>query len=683
MAIASQCLDKANGVEAVGKVYFNNKLVADFLNPTALGAVTPQVGGAYYSNNDGKYFKRAEYRLGLRTQQRALLPNISGYESINNYSSHPGLVYVGFDDINVTRFFANQLPSVETVVWDTLTPPSLASVVTQVLQIAGVPASRIDVSGLPVAEVLGDKLDFDGSGVKPFLENLALVYNFSLFETSAGVIKAKANDDSNNSTAHNLDEGLLHTREYGSGQIAGIESQTTPETELPSSIELSYRQISNGYRTGSQKFVRTEAKSVNDIKINCSTVLTDEQAIALVKRLMASYLRQRTTYSNICLPLTFDFIEIADKIQFTLNSQIVTAKVTRKEIGANGIIKLSAVGLGDFTYTASSTDTDDDYSPTTGVTTDPLLTPIVLETPILTVDSSLNFDTLRLRWLSTTNPLETYASANILANSSGGLTTLGTELARVAYGVTTTVLSPASTSTIQGQSLTVQLTQGTVENSSYQGLIKGTHCLMIGNEIISYRDVNSPSGLVIFSTFIRGFAGTEFAVTSYPIGTPVYVVKSPNNSAEQITLAANTLNTSVDYISIVNGATNSASAPVVTKPITGVALRPYAPADIKLIALSNGDLQITWKRRTRYNGEIWNNSGIVPLNEASESYLVNVAGLITNATSPSPSVLITAATLAAAGTTNTASRTVTIAQVSALYGAGTPATYTGVPQLAQ
>ncbi len=683
MAIASQCLDKANGAEAIGNVYFNNKLVADFRNPGNLGTVTPQLGGAYYSNNDGRYAKRAEYRLGLRTQQRALLPNISGYESTNNYSSHPGLVYIAFDDINVTRFFGNQLPAVEAVVWDTIAPPSLASVVTQVLQIAGIPLSRIDVSGLPAVEVLGDKLDFDGSGVKAFLENLALVYDFTIFETSTGVIKAKANDDSNNSTAYDLDEGLLYTREYGSAQISGIESQTTPETELPSSIELSYRQINNGYRTGTQKFVRPEAKSINDIKINCTTVLTDDQAIKLVKRLMSSYIRQRTTYSNICLPLTFDFIELADKIKFDLNSQIVIAKVIRKEVGANGMIKLTAVGLGDSSYTPGETNTDDDYSPGTGNILDPILTPIVLETPILTVDSSLDFDSLRLRWLSTTNPLETYVSADILANNAGTLTNLGSEPTRVAYGVTVSALPMASTSTIQGQSLTVQLTQGTVENSSYQGLISGTHCLMIGDEIISYRDVNSPSGVVIFSTFIRGFAGTEFAATSYPVGTPVYVVKSPSNAASTIELPTNTLNTSIDFISIVTGANTSASSPVVTDLVTGVALRPYAPADIKLTALANGDLQISWKRRTRYNGEIWNNSGTVPLNEASESYLVNVTGLITNATSSAPNIIITAATLASAGTTNTATRTVTVAQVSALYGAGTPATYTGTPHMSQ
>ena len=51
----------------------------------------------------------------------------------------------------------------------------------------------------------------------------------------------------------------------------------------------------------------------------------------------------------------------------------------------------------------------------------------------------------------------------------------------------------------------------------------------------------------------------------------------------------------------------------------GIGLRPYAPAHLRS-ALSGGDRQISWIRRTRIDGDSWQ-GGEVPLGEDSESYV--------------------------------------------------------------
>lgn len=54
----------------------------------------------------------------------------------------------------------------------------------------------------------------------------------------------------------------------------------------------------------------------------------------------------------------------------------------------------------------------------------------------------------------------------------------------------------------------------------------------------------------------------------------------------------------------------------------GVAFRPYAPVDLKQ-ALSGSDIVLSWKRRTRYDGDAWDVVE-VPLNEEYERYEVDI-----------------------------------------------------------
>ena len=54
----------------------------------------------------------------------------------------------------------------------------------------------------------------------------------------------------------------------------------------------------------------------------------------------------------------------------------------------------------------------------------------------------------------------------------------------------------------------------------------------------------------------------------------------------------------------------------------GVGLRPYAPVHLR--ALVDGDVAVSWVRRTRVEGDVWQ-SYEVPLGEEREAYLVRVS----------------------------------------------------------
>lgn len=100
----------------------------------------------------------------------------------------------------------------------------------------------------------------------------------------------------------------------------------------------------------------------------------------------------------------------------------------------------------------------------------------------------------------------------------------------------------------------------------------------------------------------------------------------------------------------------------------GIGLRPYSPAHLRASAQS-GNLAISWIRRTRINGDNWE-SVEVPLGETSESYRVRVmdgSAILRELTVSTPAWTYTSGPQAADGP---GPRTITVAQISEIWGAG-------------
>lgn len=105
---------------------------------------------------------------------------------------------------------------------------------------------------------------------------------------------------------------------------------------------------------------------------------------------------------------------------------------------------------------------------------------------------------------------------------------------------------------------------------------------------------------------------------------------------------------------------------------TGRALRPLAPTHLRK-RLVGGDLQLTWIRRARLGGDIW--EGEVPLGEGIERYRVRVldgAVVLREVEVSAPAFVYTGA-MRAADSPSPAAR-IEVAQGASLYGWGVPAT---------
>jgi hypothetical protein len=228
--------------------------------------------------------------------------------------------------------------------------------------------------------------------------------------------------------------------------------------------------------------------------------------------------------------------------------------------------------------------------------------------------------------------------------------------------------------------LQLRLYGGTLESVSTTALMGGANAAVIGDEatgfeVIQFReaDLIAPDTYEL-SHLLRGQAGSEpemhplraagarFVLLGGPLRQPALseqehgfpflwrygpapaAISHPAYQAREITLA-------------------------------GRGLRPLSPVHLLARRDAAGDIQLTWIRRTRINGDAWEPLD-VPLGEDAERYALTISAggaVIRQVETTLTAFTYTAADqLADAGAPVTA-LTVTIAQISRAYGPGTPA----------
>ena len=105
---------------------------------------------------------------------------------------------------------------------------------------------------------------------------------------------------------------------------------------------------------------------------------------------------------------------------------------------------------------------------------------------------------------------------------------------------------------------------------------------------------------------------------------------------------------------------------------TGKKFRPYSPVDIVGNRDGSANLTITWKRRTRVDGE-WRDGVDVPLGEESEQYevdILNGATVVRTIATTSETASYTAAEQTTDFGATQSSVSVNLYQISATFGRG-------------
>lgn len=173
--------------------------------------------------------------------------------------------------------------------------------------------------------------------------------------------------------------------------------------------------------------------------------------------------------------------------------------------------------------------------------------------------------------------------------------------------------------------VSVQLTTGSLSSVSKGALLSGRNLAALGDgskdnwEVFQFQTATMVGPqLYELSGLLRGQGGTDGLMpVEWPEGS-VFVLL--DDTVGRVELASKLLNVARDYrIGALSKGPADPDARFSSIAFKGNGLRPYPICHLRTVSEGNGDILVTWVRRTRVNGDGWEGYE-VPLGEDKEAY---------------------------------------------------------------
>ncbi|KPU84597.1 hypothetical protein JI58_02515 [Marinosulfonomonas sp. PRT-SC04] len=227
-----------------------------------------------------------------------------------------------------------------------------------------------------------------------------------------------------------------------------------------------------------------------------------------------------------------------------------------------------------------------------------------------------------------------------------------------------------------GPALRVKVFGGSLSSVSWVDVLNGANLVAIGDgssdnwELFQFANAD----LVAENTYdltlrLRGQAGSDGIMPmQWPVGSQIVVL---NGVPKQIDLSSSERGLSRHYLIGPSGrGYDDPSFVHLEAAFQGIGLRPYSPCHLKVLGAIGADIDMSWVRRTRVDGDSWE-SVEVPLGETGESYLLRVmdgATVLRETTTVEPNWTYSVADQALDGVT--APFQIAVAQISNRFGPG-------------
>ncbi len=181
----------------------------------------------------------------------------------------------------------------------------------------------------------------------------------------------------------------------------------------------------------------------------------------------------------------------------------------------------------------------------------------------------------------------------------------------------------------QGAALRVKLLSGALESKGIDAILNGANLAAIGDgtsenwEMLQFRDADLiEEDTYLLSGRLRGQLGSDALMPDvWPSGSWFVLM---NQAPVQINLPSSHRRIAKHYrIGPARRSYDDPSYVHSLQSFNGCGLRPYSPCHLAAIRTPSGDVDVSWIRRTRTEGDSWDLSE-VPLGEEIEAYLVRV-----------------------------------------------------------
>jgi hypothetical protein len=185
-----------------------------------------------------------------------------------------------------------------------------------------------------------------------------------------------------------------------------------------------------------------------------------------------------------------------------------------------------------------------------------------------------------------------------------------------------------------------------LESRSDAALADGANLALVGDELIQFGNAEPLGGRRFrLSHLLRGRRGTEWAAGLHAPGEPFALIEAENLAPVEAPLGS-----LGGEARLLGQGLGDPEGVLAVRTVRGESMRPPAPVHLQAERLANGDLALSWVRRSRA-GWVWLSGSDTPLGEEIESYRLSLAGegFERSLTVPGPAYLYSAAEQAADG----------------------------------
>jgi hypothetical protein len=559
---------------------------------------------------------------------------------------------------------------------------TLQNVVEDLCERSGLSAGQIDASGL--AAITKPVRSLAVGTVPParaVLEQLASGYFFECYATDklyfvprgGSVVDAIDADD----------------RATGNEQA---EAESLPMTigsnaEISAQVSVSYVNVDADYNTAAEHSDRLLTGQVNTSAVQLPIGFTSAEAKGIADAMVMDGYASRIT-GQVSLPVAYadllptNVVTVPDDDGNTYRVRLV-----RRTDELNRLIFEWV--LDDASAIESAGITSEDYTPTLDVALPGVTVMELLDVPLLRdADNTLG------HYVAASSTSESWPGASIQRSVDDVTYAEAAVVAeRAVMGRTTTTLGTWTGGVVFDElnTVTVDVGDGELSSSTRAAMLLDTsiNALMVGDELIRFRDRTGGSGVYTVSGLLRGQKGTEWAVGTHAEGERVVLMQTQGLRYVSIDLPS--LETERYYKGVTRGrALSSASTENFT--CEGVSLTPLAPVHVRREVDTSSGTVLTWTRRTRLAYTFTGPAGsVVPLGELTEAYSVDVVlddEVVRTISATSPTCTYTAAQQTADGVSGATDIRFDVYQISAVVGRGyaasleTTGSVTPQPQIA-
>jgi hypothetical protein len=509
---------------------------------------------------------------------------------------------------------------------------TLSGIVENLLQEVNLTKDTYDTSAL--GDTVRGFIISGRQSVRASLEQLASAYFFDVVESNGALQFVKRGAASSFTIDSRQcivqDSGANHSDSFGSSFIIS----RMQELELPRTVDVIYINHAQNYETGTAQAQRQTVNAINSLSMNLPIVLSQQEAQHIADISLLQTWITRTQY-KFTLPPRYmllkptDVITVQKYVQHKSEQIEGTAgvlqshlmRIVSTKLATNGVQEIVAVAedISSYEYHAERQFTLRSFTIPHPL---PKTELILLDLPALTTDTSAAHISYAV-----VAATEGWRGAALYAANDGDddweyqghqaqlekQATIGTVVNFKTHGASAYTWDKHST-------IDVVLIHGELSSVTESKVLAGANLCCVGDELLQFQ----------YATFLdkhkyrlhkllRGRKGTEGSIHTHKPNERFVLI---NDAILRQPVPASSWGVNRQYKAVTYGdhLTNTAA---VEFTYNATALKPYAPCHIRAVRHRSGDITISWKRRTRINGD-WLNHVDAPLVEESERYEVEV-----------------------------------------------------------